>query len=70
MLAEITRQQQDFLNVSELQQKNISRKESEVETLEAHKMAILRKCKLEEIRIPLEGGERLADVALDTLKVP
>lgn len=69
VLLEIKKQQQQFLGSFDSISRSISRKESEIETFAAQKLAILRKCKLEEIKIPLKCERSLDAIPLDVLEV-
>ncbi|KAI8911697.1 RecF/RecN/SMC [Gorgonomyces haynaldii] len=62
------KENQDFLGTFDALIKSIAQKESEIERAMADKLAILRKCKLEEIQLPLADGRSLADVPLNELR--
>lgn len=70
LLSEIKKRQVEFHNSFDSVAKTIGRKEGEIETLSAQKMAILRRCKLEEINIPLEDGLELSEISLEKLQDP
>lgn len=40
-----------------------------MERIQAEKLSILRRCKMEEINIPLQSGVSLNDISLDELDV-
>lgn len=60
----------EFMKTNEEKSKSISTKEAQVEGLSSEKVAIYRRCKLEEINLPLTRSSiSLSDVVLEDLEV-
>ena len=57
-----------FIKENETQSRAISTKESEIERLLAERLSMLRRCKLEEIDIPLEDAQSLQDISLEDIE--
>ena len=53
----------------ELVSRNISKMEAQVELLIGDRVALIRKCKLEEISLPLVDNNSLDDISLEQLDV-
>ena len=60
----------NFLTSFDMSNKQKARKEQEIEKIVSEKLSILRKCKLEEINLPLKNGSTLESIALEALDDP
>ena len=69
IISNIKRDCNNFNNTFDAHSKMRMQKEAEIEKLSDLKMAMLRRCKLEQVPVVLEDGTLLADLSLDELNV-
>ena len=69
VLIEAKKKIDDWIAQNEDVSRNISKLEAQIELLVGDRVALIRKCKLEEISLPLADDNSLDDISLEQLDV-